>query len=221
MGRIHLQCFRHPRNIPVSSGRKCYLKRRKIVSNEKKEVNVFERILKLLSAILKMVVDGVRDPNKVAEQLQAIVDEGPTYLRQLFTGLEVDGADGNETFQSSRLFTGGIYGLAVPAAAKGKPTPATKATVCEMILDETFALLFGSLGEGRKRWTEAQVIKFCRKHRDKLRTQGYGTFFEMKGDVVAYVRGLDDGRLFVNVRSLEYNDVWFADYQHRVVVPQL
>ena len=39
-------------------------------------MNVYERILKLLAAILKMVVDGVRDAEEVAEVLQRIVD-GP------------------------------------------------------------------------------------------------------------------------------------------------
>jgi hypothetical protein len=43
--------------------------------NGKKAVNVYERIIKLLSAILKMVVDGVRDPHKVAEALQRIAED--------------------------------------------------------------------------------------------------------------------------------------------------
>lgn len=197
------------------------------MSNEKKEVNVWERLFKLWAMICKMIMDEIRDPEKVAKMLesvvnvlQAIVDEPAVvkkYLRQLFTDLEVGATDGTETFKSSGLFTGGIYGLAVPIAAKGKATLVTKATVWEMILDGMFSLLFGSLGQGRKRWTEAQVVRFCRDHRDKLRTQGYATFFEMEGDVVASVYFDDSGQLHVYVYSFSYDDDWYATYRHRLV----
>lgn len=36
--------------------------------------NVYERLFKLWSAICKMIVDGARDPYKVAEVLQGIID---------------------------------------------------------------------------------------------------------------------------------------------------
>ena len=186
------------------------------MSNDKKEVNVYERIFKLLAAIYKMVVDGVRDPEKFADTLQAIVDSTADYLR-FFSEAKVAAADGNETFESSGLFTGGIYGLAVPDAAKGKATPVTKATVWEMILDGMFSILFGSLGKNRTRWTEAQVVQFCRDHRDKLQTGGYATFFEMEGDVVAGVRFGGDGRLEVGVYSFSFDGVWDARYQLRLV----
>ena len=180
-------------------------------------MNTFERLFKLWSMICKMVMDGARDPEKVAEILQTIVDETKTYLQQLFTDLEIDAKDGTETFESSGVFPGGVYGVAVPAAAKGKPTPAAKATVWEIILDGIFALLFGSMGDNRKRWTEAQVIEFCRRHYGKLRTGGYTTFFEMEGGVVAFAYFDDSGRLEVYVDSFSHDSVWHAKYQHRLV----
>lgn len=175
------------------------------------------RLFTLFATISKMVVDGVRDPEKVADILQAIVDETKTYLSELFTGVEVCATSGTETFESSGIFTGGIYGLDVPDAAKGKATKATKATVWELIFHATFALFFGSLGKGRNRWTEHQVVQFCRDNLDKLKTSGYATFFEMEGDVVAYVRFGDGGQLCVYVRSFSSGYVWYAGYRHRVV----
>lgn len=148
------------------------------------------------------------------------VEQVKIYLRQIFTDVELGATDGTETFQSSGLFTSGIYGLAVPAAAKGKATLATKATVWEMILDGIFALLFGSLGHERKRWTEAQVIRFCHDRCGKLRTGRYGTFFEMEGDVVADVRVDERGQLEVDVNSFSHDRVWHARCRHRLVTLQ-
>ncbi len=140
------------------------------------------------------------------------------YLKSLFDGVVVSAADGIETFASSGLF-GGVYGLTLPAGS-GKPTPATKATVWELILNGIFAQIFGSLGEKRGRWTESQVVAFCRDHRDKLRTDGYGTFFELEGGFVANVYFGGDGRLEVGVDEFSRGGVWSAEYEHRVVSPQ-
>jgi predicted DNA-binding transcriptional regulator AlpA len=193
-----------------------FLSKEKTVSNSE-NVNVYERILKLLSAILKMVVDGVRDPHKVAEALQVIVNETTTYLRRLYEveTITVGATDGTETFASSGLFTGGVYGLTLPVAVK--PTTATRATVWEMILDGIFTQLFGSLGEARRRWTESQVVAFVRSHRDKLRTDGYGTFFEIEGGFVANVHVGDCGRLSVDVYGVSGGGVWHATYRRRLV----
>lgn len=138
------------------------------------------------------------------------------YLRRLFE-VEVGATDGAETFKSSGLFTGGIYGLAVPAVAQGRATPATKATVWEMSLDGVFALFFGSLGKNRRRWTEAQVVRFCRDNRDNLRKDGYTTFFEMKGNVVAGVGLKDCSNLSMFLRSFSSDVFWHAWYRRRVV----
>ncbi len=183
------------------------------------DTHVYKRLFDLRATIDKMIVDGTRSAEKVADALQVIVDNASTYLRLLYNehAFGVDATDGTETFKSSGLFTGGIYGQAVPIVAQGKPTLATKATVWEMILDAPYALLFGSLGENRKRWTEHQVVQFCRQHPDKLRKEGYGTFFEMEGDVVALVLFDGNGRLSVSFDPFDFSCVWFAGYQPRVV----
>jgi hypothetical protein len=170
--------------------------------------------------ICKMIMDGVRDPYSVAEILQSIVTEVKVYLHRLFETeiITVSATDGTETFASSGIFTGGVYGETLPIGV-GKPTMATNATVHEMIEDGKFTELFGSLGE-RKCWQESQVVQFCRERRDKLRTDGFGTFLELEGSFVADVYVSDDGRLKVLVRKFLYDYVWFARCHHRVVVPQ-
>ena len=200
-----------------------FVKERIVVSNEKKEISVWERISKLWFMIGKMLLDGVRDPEKVAEILQAIVSEpamAKKYLRRIFESelIAVHNADGTETFKSSQLFTGGVYGLTPPAVRK--PTLDMSVFVYEQIVDGTFAEIFGSLGEERLRWQESQVVQFCRNHRDKLRTDGYGTFFELEGGFVANVNFDDNGRLKVNVNGFSFDGVWSALCGHRVVSPQ-
>lgn len=215
----------------------------KAMSSGKSSVGVkqFGELIKVIISVLMQIIDEMTSdvaqgwidnreslvrvlreallPPVVSVVLKA--SETKTYLRELFTDVKLDATDGAETFQSSGLFTGGIYGLAVPSVAKGNASLATKATVWEMILDGIFARLFGSLGESRRGWTEVQVVRFCRDHRDKLRTGGYGTFFEMKGSVVVGVSVGGSGGLSVYVYSFSDRDVLSACYQHRVVVPQL
>lgn len=41
----------------------------------KEETNVFERLLKLWTMIVKMIMDGVRDPAKVADHLQEVISD--------------------------------------------------------------------------------------------------------------------------------------------------
>ena len=192
------------------------------MSNEKKETNVWERITKLWFSIGKMLLDGVRDPERVAETLQNIVDEEErkVYLRRLFETekITVDVTDGTETFASSGLFTGGVYGLTLPPSKKA--TPVIGSVIWEIILGGVFSQLFRSLGERRGRWTESQVVAFCRDHRDRLRTGGYGTFFEVEGGFVAFVYFVDSGRFSVSVRKFSHDDVWSAEYLHRLVTPQ-
>lgn len=188
-------------------------------------MNVYERIFKLWASISKMIVDGARDPEKVAELLQTIVDGSVAtfvYLRRLFESetIVIDETDGTETFESSGLFTGGVYGLKLPPTLTN-PTLKTKVSMWEMILDGTFAKLFGSFGEKRGCLTESQVVMFVRKNKARLRTDPYGTFFEIKGGFVASVRFRGDGRLKVYVDPFSDDDVWDAECQHRLVAPQL
>jgi len=195
------------------------------MSNDK-ESNVYERLWKLWAMVCKMIMDGVRDPEKVAEVLQTIVDGVAglkAYLSRLFPKktITIAATDGTETFESSELFTGGIYGVTLPTVEKPIPTAETTAIVYEQILDGKFTEVFGSLGETRLRFqNQGQVIAFCRDHRDKLRTDGYATFFELEGGFVAFVYFDDDGRLKVSVSPFSYDRVWGAESRRRFVVPQ-
>ena len=197
------------------------------MSEQKKETNVYERLFKLWSTICKMVVDGVRDPEKVADVLQAIVDEpvamAKKYLRRLFgtETITVGVTDGTEKFSGSDLFGDRVYGVTLPDVAV-KSTPAMHVMIHEIVENATFAEFFGSLGEKRFRWQNmGQILNFCRDHRDKLRTDGYATFFELEGGFFAFVFVDVNGRLVVRVDPFSFGLVWRAEYRHRLVSPQL
>jgi len=151
----------------------------------------------------KMIMDGARDAEKVADVLQAIVDEPVTvakktaavYLRRLFAEETIKLGD-------------------------------TVFAVYEMVVDGTFAQIFESLGDPNRLCfaSREQVDEFCRVHRDKLRKGGYATFFLFKKGEEIFVADVfvyDGGRLFVSVFPLEYDFVWHAYCQHRIIVPQL
>jgi hypothetical protein len=109
---------------------------------------------------------------------------------------------------------------------EGSPTTEQSVVVYEMIKDATFAQIFGGFGENLDRLclSQEQIIDFLTDHRRWLRTDGYGTFFLFKVGTeffVAYVRVHSGGDLSVYVFRLGYDNVWHADYRHRVVVPQL
>lgn len=176
--------------------------------------------LELMIAGLKVSVTEVPQPK--------------TYLRQLYVGKKtiIDPTDGTETIaQAETVFTWGIdsdfknWGLDVPAQA----TEATEATVHEMTTDGAFKEIYGSLGrtpEELKKLclTQAQIIGFCSKHRDKLRQEGYGMFFLFEHDgklFVANVNVRSGGRLSVFVLHFSRGDVWNAECRHRFVFPQL
>jgi len=107
----------------------------------------------------------------------------------------------------------------------GEATGETSAQVYELTADAIFAKMFTSLtGDLDKLClSQNQIIRFCEKHPNWLRQEGYATFFlfKMNGEYfVAYVRVLGDG-LFVDVRRFARDRVWDAEYRHRLVVPQL
>ena len=102
---------------------------------------------------------------------------------------------------------------------KGK-TKKQKVDVLEMIKDATFKQMF----DKSQVLTQEQILYFVKNHKDKLRTEGYATFFlfESKGNFfVAFVGFRFGGRLRVSVYRFGRSGVWYAEYRHRVVVPQL
>jgi hypothetical protein len=149
-------------------------------------------------------------------------------LKRLFADrtIELAATNGKDTIAEAKdVFTAGIY----YAQKRGpcKKTKKTAVSVYETIKDGTYAQIFGGFGENLKRlcWTESQIVALCFKHRDLLRKDGHATFFLFEGEkggfFVAHVGVCGDGRLLLYVFPLGYGCVWSADYQHRVVVPQL
>lgn len=150
-------------------------------------------------------------------------------LKRIFADCTVElvETDGTDTLaDATDVFTGGIYG-ATRRKKLCAPTKKTLIAIYEMILDATFRTIFGGFGENLKRlaWQESQIVAFCRDHRNLLRTDGYGTFFLFEGEnggfFVANVNFDDNGQLKVNVNPLDNDNVWNAEYRHRIVVPKL
>ena len=186
-------------------------------------------------SLQKIIARGDQVSSRVKEFIKGLLSEMAEIVRgclQLISGAEtltLDETDGTETIaQAGSTFNGYLdsdfrnWKLDVAS----QPTKEQKVSVHEMIEDGTFAKIYNGLSSNLDSLclTQAQIIGFVKKHRKWLRTDGYGTFFLFKrGDdfFVAYVRQRDGGSLFVRVRKLAYDDVWYAGYRRRVVVPQL
>ncbi len=190
--------------------------------------NNYERLFKLGGTIAKLVMDGRRDPEKVADVFQTIVDEKTSttkpssILRPIKSGLVIPATNGQRTFaQASDIFTGGIYGESCDVA--GKARLETRAVVHELIKDGTLQQIFEGQGFPLDQlcWEQEQVIQFVINHREHLHPQGYATFFLLPSSLVAGVRWHDARLLKVYVSRLAHVYVWFAGYRLRVVLPQL
>lgn len=101
----------------------------------------------------------------------------------------------------------------------GDNTTATELAVLELDTNMTFTQMFPN--PQKQALTQAQIIAFVKNHKDKLRTEGYATFFLFKSGeefFVARVYFSVDGSLEVGVRRFENGRVWCASHRHRVVV---
>ena len=154
----------------------------------------------------------------------------PRAVLRLISGgkkVTIPTCEGTRTIaQSASVFTGYLDRAFEKLETRGRATPATDTEVYEMAQNAKFSELFGSLSTDLDRlvFTDDQVVTFCEKHRDWLRTDGYGTFFLLKdGDqfFVAYVYVYVRGELEVRLYHFENASVWRAGGQHRVVVPLL
>lgn len=95
-------------------------------------------------------------------------------------------------------------------------------SVYELTEDMTFEQIF-PIPE-KMFLTQGQILSFIEKHKDKLRTDGYATFFLFKSKgkfFVASVFGYDGGALGVIVFRSAYDGPWDAQARPRVVIPQL
>lgn len=101
----------------------------------------------------------------------------------------------------------------------GDNTTATELAVLELDTDMTFTQMFPN--PQKQALTQAQIIAFVKNHKDKLRTEGYATFFLFKSGEEFFVAGVvfnDDGSLEVSVDRFERDGVWDASDRRRVVV---
>lgn len=107
---------------------------------------------------------------------------------------------------------------------KSVKTKGMEVAILEQEKDGTFKDLFDSISADTDSlvMTQAQIIEFCKSHKDKLSNDWYNflLFKENSEFFVADVHVRSDG-LGVRVRRLSGDDVWLAGYRGRFVVPQL
>ncbi len=164
-----------------------------------------------------------------AEEAASSAAQSPQILRLISGGKKVTipACAGTRTIAESKaLFTGYLDPAFEKLKKQETATPETDVEVYEMAENAKFTEMFGSLSTDLDLLvsTEDQVVTFCEKRRNWLRTDGYGTFFLLKNDghfFVARVSVRDDGRLRVNLYRFGDDYVWGADYRRRVVAPQL
>ena len=183
----------------------------------------------VLRGVLQDVIEGRFYANgRAAEMSPPIPILSRLYADEKIT---VGATDGTETIAGSeKTFPGYLdpsfkkLGLDKP----GQPMGPTPAEVHEMRQDATFARMFGALGDVQKLiWEQSQIVEFCRTHSDRLRQDGYATFFLFEEDTgngpelfVADV-GVDGRGLGASVCRFGNGRVWRAVSRLRVVVPQL
>lgn len=103
----------------------------------------------------------------------------------------------------------------------GEKTEETELAVMEIVKDGTFKDIF--VNPETLVLSQEQIIEFCGNHGDKLRKDGYATFFLFKVNgefFVACVR-VESGDREARVVRFDCDDVWDAEAGPRVVVPQL
>ncbi|MCX6752540.1 MAG: hypothetical protein NTZ87_03545 [Candidatus Nomurabacteria bacterium] len=197
--------------------------------------NVYERLWKLYIMVGKMIMDGVRDPEKVAGILQDIVNQvaEKVYLRRLFeTEVIIVGAtDGKKTLEESGVFPGGVFGESL--LGKCKPAPAIKVVVDELVENGKFPDFLGNtaLQLEQRRLHRGHLANLSNTHSKKLCKDRYSVFAVVTKDdepvkddlsnvFVALVSFGDFGQLWVYVDEFSDDFVWRAQYQPRVVTPQ-
>lgn len=175
----------------------------------------------LVSRALQDIVEGKFNHQKtVNNSIPRLISGGESII--------IDACDGSETIADAKdAFKSGIDpGFENWGTNKsGVATEDVAVQVNEMVKDATFAQMFGSLGTDLDKLclTQHQVKKFCKKHANWLRADGYGTFFLFKVEDEYFVVSVDvhsDG-LVVGVNRLGLDYVWHGAYRHRVVSPQL
>jgi len=104
-------------------------------------------------------------------------------------------------------------------------TSETFVDIYEIIEDAKLAEIFTSLNCDLDKlvMTQSQIVRFCEKHPTWLHQNGYATFFLIRENdeyFVVRVR-MNAVGLGVDVGRLGYVHVCYAEYRHRVVLPQI
>jgi len=114
--------------------------------------------------------------------------------------LKLDACNGKQTIYDSKgVFSWKDYDFKNwEVNTSGSATPEIPIGVYEMIRDATFAQMFGSLNSNLNKLclTQSQILNFIAKHKNWLRSGGYGTFFLFKANgnfFVAFVGVFSDG----------------------------
>jgi hypothetical protein len=191
--------------------------------------NMYERLWKLYATACKLVMDGKRSADDLADLLQLFIEKRQsqtTYLRYL-RSLTLAPVSGAVTIASAKdVFTDYLdpnfrqWGT----NKVGTDSKASRVDVLEAVMGGTFKQLFGSLGPDPRSLclSQGQIVEFCRTHREHLRQESYGTFFLFEVDddfFVAYVNVVS-GELKALVRRFEYESFWRADDGCRLIVRQ-
>ena len=167
---------------------------------------------------------------KVSLAIKELIASTAIYLTPLYVGetIMVPATKGSVTLaDSSAVFPGWLDADLKnwQTNKAGKNTKSQAVRILEQSKDGNFKQMFESLGPlDQSNLTQAQIAAFCVTHRDKLRQEGWGTFFLFKVGAEYFVARVvvgGDGRLGLYAYRLDYSVVWHARGRVRVVVPQL
>lgn len=204
--------------------------------------------------LMNELADGLEADGFTSEEVKALISSGRlrgmksvvegraeikvhSILHRLYENetVKIAPTTGVETLaEAKNFFTGFLdssfknWGTDVPSS----PTTEQVVEVHEMVQDGNFKTIFGSTSRPLDTLllTQGQIKVFCRDHRDKLRTDGYGTFFAFKvgEEILPDLSNIFVANVYVVGRDLDafvfrfsYEYVWYGDYRHRVVIPQL
>ena len=201
---------------------------------------IFSRLFLLWSAVCKMIVDGVRDAEEVANVLQGIVDgsakatkEVVNYLRRLFTFplAATAGTDLKSAKKEFRAYFDPDFenrGIIFSGVA-----PEVEIAGDELIQNGKFSDFLGKTATELEqiRLLGSQFLALCRDNPERLRGEGYANFFVLtRGDekvaedlsnvFVAGVRVRGRDELDAYLHEGRGGGVWGGDCRRRVFSPQ-
>ena len=191
-----------------------------------------EAILNIIGgeeALMKILADSAL-ATKISLAIKELIAGTATYLTPLYVGetIMVPATKGSVTLVDSSATFPGFLDADLKnwqTNKAGKNTKPQAGRILEQSRDGNFQQMFKSLGPlDRSVMTQGQIAAFCVTHWDKLRQEGWGTFFLFKVGAeyfVAYVSVDAVGRLGLRVYRLDDSGVWDAQRRHRVVVPKL